>query len=452
MKYKVKMKKILVVLFVFIQCSVFAFAGKNGLQSNNSPFLQLDIPERANQSFYLLIKKGISTDTIVNDRFDSKGQYIFRSEKEKLSPGIMVLSMPPYTWFEFVWSGNESFTIRCPEEYPHMENVIFENSIENTTLDRWFREEFLREQKQQLTEEGVKVYKENEFLHFVYKTEKQRIQQENIRFADSLKNSPLYAASYLEIRHFLSKKAALLVVNPDSVLWSDTRAYLRDSLNMESLYSSNQWFEVINACLELYANGNRYHDYFGKDMIGLLQRIDSQEVFNALAGNLMTMCEQFNWQKAEEEIVDYLAVSGRVTHPAGKLKKLIQLSQVKPGHPAPLISASNEISFNRPSVIFFYESGCHNCEVQLEEMKKHYPELQKKDFRIVSVSADLDQHVFEYHSKNLPWQDKLCDYKGFEGENFKNYGVFGTPVIFLIDEKGIIKGRYARLEDMGILN
>ncbi len=422
--------------------------------AQNNPSLRLDIPERASQEFYLLMKRGVVTDTLVKSRFNEKGYYLFQPEKRKLPSGIMVLSMPPYTWFEFVWSGTETFTLSCKEEYPHTENVVFTGSTENDHLDRWFNAQHFREEKQRLCDAGLQLYKSPEFQHFIFSKEKQRLEEESVLLADTLKNSKLYAARYLELRRFLSGKAAPLVVNPDSVLWSDTRQYLRDSLDLSSLYTSGQWFDVINACLELYANGSRYHNEFGGDMIHILKRIDSQEVFEVFASNLLTMCEQFNWPEAENQIVSYLSTSDRAVQLRGNLQKVISMAQVKAGNPAPSIAGFNVISEKmkhlpvpKGYLVVFYESGCHNCDVQLGEIKKQYEKIQTQGLRVVSISADNDQHVFDFHSKDYPWPDKLCDYNGFEGENFKNYGVIGTPTIFMIDEKGIIQGRYARLED-----
>ncbi|MCL2652055.1 MAG: thioredoxin family protein, partial [Candidatus Azobacteroides sp.] len=73
-----------------------------------------------------------------------------------------------------------------------------------------------------------------------------------------------------------------------------------------------------------------------------------------------------------------------------------------------------------------------------------------KGIRVISIAADHDENVFEYHAKDFPWTDKLCDYQGFEGNNFKNYGVVATPTIYLIDENGNIQGKFATLQETGL--
>jgi hypothetical protein len=89
--------------------------------------------------------------------------------------------------------------------------------------------------------------------------------------------------------------------------------------------------------------------------------------------------------------------------------------------------------------------------VQLEELKKHYDRLHRSGIRVVSVSADSSERVYAYHSQSFPWPDKLCDYKGFMGENFVNYSIFATPVFFVIGN-GIILGQYSNLADTGLIH
>jgi hypothetical protein len=81
-------------------------------------------------------------------------------------------------------------------------------------------------------------------------------------------------------------------------------------------------------------------------------------------------------------------------------------------------------------------------------LKKQYAFLQQKGIRVITLSADESEEVFEYHSKNFPWKDKLCDYKGFGGENFLKYGIVGTPTFYFIAKDGTILGRYAILTEI----
>jgi hypothetical protein len=85
------------------------------------------------------------------------------------------------------------------------------------------------------------------------------------------------------------------------------------------------------------------------------------------------------------------------------------------------------------------------------QLRGNYSLIKAKGYDVISVSADLDKETTEKTSNVFPWKEKICDYKGFEGVNFENYGIVGTPTIFVTDKEGTITGRYARLADMGIM-
>ncbi|MDR1937632.1 MAG: thioredoxin family protein, partial [Tannerellaceae bacterium] len=88
------------------------------------------------------------------------------------------------------------------------------------------------------------------------------------------------------------------------------------------------------------------------------------------------------------------------------------------------------------------------CRYELEALKQKYPLLTDNHIRVVSISADADRDVYESASAGFPWPDRLWDGKGFDGENFLNYGIVGTPTFILVDREGLVRGRYARLSEL----
>ncbi|MDR1764384.1 MAG: hypothetical protein LBR64_10635, partial [Dysgonamonadaceae bacterium] len=77
-----------------------------------------------------------------------------------------------------------------------------------------------------------------------------------------------------------------------------------------------------------------------------------------------------------------------------------------------------------------------------------YNLLKDNRIRVISIAADVNRGLFEETAQKLVWQDNLCDFRGFDGENFVNYGVVGAPTLVLIDKDGIVRGRYARIEEL----
>lgn len=101
------------------------------------------------------------------------------------------------------------------------------------------------------------------------------------------------------------------------------------------------------------------------------------------------------------------------------------------------------------TVLFFYESTCRSCQGMIGYLTGHYQDFRKAGVRIVTLSSDQDGKRFEEYAEQFPWPDKLCDLRGYGGQNFIRYGVAATPTLFLIDRKGTVVGQFATPEEIG---
>jgi len=99
-------------------------------------------------------------------------------------------------------------------------------------------------------------------------------------------------------------------------------------------------------------------------------------------------------------------------------------------------------------LIIFFDSDCDHCRAEVTKIIKNYDKLTQRGIRVISVAADVDKANYEKYSAKFLWKDKLCDFKGLDGENFHNYGIVGTPAIFLTDKEGKIIGNFAYFDDI----
>jgi thiol-disulfide isomerase/thioredoxin len=231
-------------------------------------------------------------------------------------------------------------------------------------------------------------------------------------------------------------------------------AEMENTADFNALYTAGQlWNEVPERYLMLFYQSDIPDKQI--EFAGSVNRIaarlsgDVKEKFFAAA---VVASERYQWQQAQEIIVQEIAVSyGNIETLSPRLQRLIGLQKIRKGAKVPEIAGLTP-PVDQPLLVIFYESGCGHCQEQLAVLKENYPVVRDKGVRVVTVSADESQEVYEYHSKDFPWPDKLCDYKGFEGVNFINYGVIGTPGIYRIDKEGILLGRYGIIADTGLLN
>lgn len=249
------------------------------------------------------------------------------------------------------------------------------------------------------------------------------------------------------------------------------RDKLTTNLDFDTLYSNNEaWFSEINEVLGAYDKKAPYHQLFGKDMIAALERTQKPEAYTKLAEAAFSITEQFNWGSAQTEIIDYLTEKAdeRLLKSSGKIAQIYATKRIQIGKQAP------DLIFNKPSLsednqnqnaitllskdfaqlgfektlLVFYQSECDHCEKLMKQLPQNFEFLKNKGIKIISISADEDEQIYKSNSISYPWLDKYCDFSGFNGVNFKNYAILGTPTVFLIDKNGKIEAKLASMDEI----
>jgi len=421
--------------------------------------LTIDWPLYAGKQAVITVMKDLSCDTLGGIVLDKNGKGSVTCPERLPMPGIGMLIFPeqPDVKIQFIISPTENARIQgtSSKEY-HVTN-----SRENECLDRWFMQLLRLKQKLGLNHELSKRYERNDqFYHQLY-AETKRVATHLKVLQDSINNSSLFAAKYINYR--VAREEILRDAAGNHEERTIARNYFRNDIDFETLYNSGLWQEIINRCLAAYVQEGDYYGQFGPDVVMQLKRIKSQEVYTALADAAITITETFAWTSDQKIITDFLLTDKRLQQPSGKLAKLVDLQKNQEGSrasdlvvnetvgqpesqvPAISVLKSNELS-KQYSLLFFYRSDCDHCIDVLHKIKARYDELKNKGFRVISVSADTEQQEFERTAAISPWPDKLYDRNGFDGVNFRNYAVLGTPTLYVLDHNGIIRSKPATAE------
>jgi hypothetical protein len=244
-------------------------------------------------------------------------------------------------------------------------------------------------------------------------------------------------------------------INTPGVSTASLKSYLQKDMDWEALYTAGRfWRYVQEDYLRLFeqipaASQKEKEIQYVENVSPLFGQL-KEPMRSAFLETIYTTCEQIGWETAKNQILSYISGNKiEIDAQSGNLNRALAAGKTTPGKPAPGIKGL-PAGQQGITIVVFYESGCDNCVTQLEELKKHYAQLRNTGIEVISVSADTDQRVFEYHSKSFPWPGKLCDYKGFMGEDYINYGIMATPTLYVIGN-GIIIGRYASLAETGLL-
>lgn len=391
----------------------------------------------------LCLKNGTDCDTIFQGNLDEKGQVEISVPQEYITYRGMATIFVGEGSLDFIVAGEQPI-ISCPDEYPHGGNTLFSNSPENESLQKWFMAQAMRQDKISLLSEIERRYNKDDSFYTSIVNEKQSLETEQAMLEQELKESSLYAARFIQYYNFLNREVAGLLY-ADSTSMASVRTKTCDSLDINGLFTSGLWFSTLNNLLALYDNGTPYHKDFIRDMSLLLEKANSQRIYNTLSENLFAICEATGWNDMEEQLAYYLINSERIQNPTGRLAMMMATFKLGKGNKVPELTQGILPGGN--TLLVFYESGCGPCENEMQQLKGNYPLLKERGYEVVSVSADTDQQIFRNTADAFPWDNKYCDFKGFQGEDFRNYGVIGTPTFYVI-ENGIIKGRFARIEDM----
>lgn len=370
----------------------------------NAQKIDITLPKAANKEYAFVLNKGVKQDTI------QKGTVSFA--------GNVTITMPRK---EKDYVGIGSLQIRGGEPV----NMIINHESFSVTQNANSKLEF-------------KNSKENTYLYSI-------IQDKQL----PKKDTTLYASYFIELMHYMQQLNKVTTRGASLSENTNTRLYALNELDMNRLYTSSIWFYVIDGLTKLSSN----QETFGNDMVRILKRIGNQEVFVHLSENLITITGQYGWDDAFDIIVPYIKDSGRIPVPQGNMYYAFALTKIKKGAIPPALVGLNVplVSSKAPkTLLVFYQPDCDNCHAQMDILIKDYPKLKAKGVRIISISSDTDKKSYEEDMKRYPWpkEDKLCDFKGFGGKNFMNYGIMSTPTFFLLDkDKKVIK-RYALVTDI----
>jgi thiol-disulfide isomerase/thioredoxin len=277
----------------------------------------------------------------------------------------------------------------------------------------------------------------------------QEIAAENSRFDAYLKKLPhtSYAKAYLTYRAVLQK---LQKENNSQVEAMDAEAaFLAIDFSDESLFYSGLAKEFFDAHLKqtftlkeealIVSKLNAFSDVLKKSSQG------NTKALNQFSEYLMKEYEKFGLISCAEHLALSLLGDNKCIINDKTLPLLEQYKKMAIGNTAAEMVFSAGLKYKKLSeipakykVVVFGASWCEACKNEMPQFKE-YAELFKTtyDAEIVFVSLDTDQETYDAYIKDLPFIN-TCDYIGWGRPNVKNYYVFATPSVYVLDAENKI--------------
>jgi thiol-disulfide isomerase/thioredoxin len=411
---------------------------------------------------------GLKTYTISNATIDAKGNFQLNYSKSDYGVGYL-MSADEKALF-LILSG-EDIEIQG-EALSYTETIKVVKGQENKWFEQYAKEHPRREQALSAWVYLEKIYT-SDSLFAIQKTpvqaiqkEKQRIKAEDAAFLEKLPKDS-YVSWFLPTRKLVSSVSVVAQYRTEEIP-ATFAAFRAMDYTDKRLYKSGLFKDAIESHFWLLENSGKSLDSVFIEMqlsidAMMVHLIKDEKILNEVMDYLFTFLEQHSLYQASEYLALKVLNEGSCTIDSDLAKQLESYRAMKIGNIAPDIQFSNALVApnyttdllpkklsdlkSKYTVVVFGASWCPKCTEELPEISKLYAKWKTQGVEVVFVSLDEDKEVYKSFIKIFPFIS-TCDYKKWDSKIVKDYYVFGTPTMYLLDNKREIILRLKSVKQM----
>lgn len=413
-------------------------------------------PELANTKIKLVGYNGFDTYPIDNKQSNDKGEFVLSFDKEDFGMGYLLSENNKS--FVVILAENENLQLTGINfELPEHIKII--QGKQNQLFDQYATEHPRREQALSAWDYLTKIYK-LDTLFSVHNTPKQSIETEKkrIKTEDSLFLVGLpegsYVSYYLPLRKLVSSVSTIAQYRTEEIP-ATFAAFRNMDYTDPRPYKSGLLKDAIESHFWLIENSGRSLDSVYIEMQISIDHVlenllTDEQKLNEITEHLFKFLEQRSLFTASEYLAIKLLNEKSCTLNSDFSSQLESYRAMKKGNTAPDIvfptgfSAPAYTDQNKPKklseikssykVVVFGASWCPQCPKELQEISKNYSTWKQQDIEVIFVSLDEDKQTFENFIKPFSFIS-ICDYKKWGSKAVKDYHVFATPTIYLLNNK-----------------
>ena len=281
-------------------------------------------------------------------------------------------------------------------------------------------------------------------------TEKKRLKKEDDFFLKTLPKDS-YVKWFLPIRKLVSSVSTVAQYRPEEIA-ETAKAFRNLDYTDTRLYKSGLFKDAIESHFWLLENsGNQLDKVFEEMKISIdamLPKLATNEkIFNEVTDYLFDLLERHSLFQASENLALKVLNEGSCTINNDLANQLETYRTMKKGNIAAdiIFDKSNFVNPNNTfaklseintkyTVVVFGASWCPKCNEELPEISKLYDKWKSKGVEVVFVALEEDKKAFTDYAKNFPFPS-YSDLKKWDSKIIKDYYVFSTPTMFLLDNK-----------------
>lgn len=355
----------------------------------------------------------------------------------------------------FVILSNENIEI-IGESLGFTETIKIKKGQENQLFEQYANEHPKREQALSAWGYLEKIYTLDSLFSSqkipskAIQEEKKRIKNEDLAFLSSLPNDS-YVKWFLPTRKLVSSVFTVAQYRPEEIP-ETIEAFRNLDYTDLRLYKSGLFKDTIDNHFWLIENSGKSLDNVFEEMklsidVMLVKLATNEKIFNEVTDYLFDLLEKHSLFQASEYLALKVLNEVSCTINSDLANQLETYRAMKKGNIAPDIIFSPSFFVNpkkivtklsslksKYTVVVFGASWCPKCKEELPEIAKLYSKWKSKGVDVVFVALEEDRNAFINFAKAFPFIS-YSDNKKWESKIVKDYYVFSTPTMFLLDSK-----------------
>lgn len=430
----------------------------------NAQNITMEFPAFAGKTYDFIIFQGSKQETVMQDTIPANGKFTLKIPK-KHAPytgmcrwlitgtaegGGLDMAIPGY-----------DFSVSCLSDKPGNDNIRFQGFDAVNELNRLNTMQQIILDKFETMSKAALLYNEKDPLYVAFAKEKEVQAKAYEAFQQELKKNQNFNARFLPIVN-LTKGIPHRLTDDYQQKAELFNEFITQKVSFEDLYVSGHWQGIIQSWVVLQVNVINDKNQFAKDFNLISDRLKNPVYYSDFVGKVTYYLTQYGKDEFIDAIAKTVLDSDKISEYVGVME-VYRKSGV--GMKAPDLEIIDHVGKmedhnhstkkiatsaldSKYSLLVFYKSGCGPCEDILRGLQGNYQNLFGKGIKIITIAADTEELVYKNTAAQFPWKDKYCNFDGTSGSNFKNYGVIGTPTLFILDSKGIIIERIATIEQL----
>jgi thiol-disulfide isomerase/thioredoxin len=427
--------------------------------------IRMNFPAFAGKTYDFVIFQGSKTITAVQDTIPANGKFTLQIPKEYVpytgmsrwlitgtaEGGGLDMAIPGY-----------DFSVSCLSKTPDNENISYHGFDAVNELNRLNAKQQAILDKFDVMSSAMKIYDNTHKLYNQFAKEQEVQVKAFEAFQGELKQNTNFNARFLPIVNITNGIPHRLTAdyNQKALLANE---FLTQKISFGDLYVSGHWQGIIQSWVVLQMNVVNDKAQFAQDFKLISDRMNNQVHYTDFINKLTYYLTQYGKDDYVDAIAKTVLASGKVIEYTGSLQVYLKamvgmkapdlvIAKADDSNPNAAVLKTDKLN-SKHVLILFYKSGCGPCELTIQELKTNYERFKAKGIKIIAISADEEQQVYQNTVAQFPWKNTYCNFKGTSGINFKNYAVIGTPTMFLLDSKGNIIEKIATIAQLlAVLN